>query len=101
MADDLTGTPTGSDPAELEGCLEHVGRCGVRARLGPVRAVEQALRPFLFVALEPLVARRAADVVAPAELGVGEEAALGLQDESLAFDHGIGLQPWHRQLRKA
>jgi hypothetical protein len=68
--------------------------------VGPVRAVQQALRPLGLVALEPLVSLLAANVVTPAKLGVGEEAALGLDDETLPFGHGIGLQPWHRQLRK-
>jgi hypothetical protein len=96
-AEDLACSPTGSLPAELEGSFEDVGRCGVRGRMGPVGAVFEAIRPVDLVALEPLVAGLAADVVTPAELGVREQTSLGLDDELLAFGHRIGLQPWHRR----
>ena len=60
-----------------------------------MRTVEQAVGTLDQIALEPLVAGLSANAVAEAELAVGKEAALRLEDESLAFGHGIGLQPWH------
>jgi len=101
VAEDLGRAPTGSGPPELERSLEHVGIGRVRTRVRSVRAIEQTLRPFRFVALEPLVALLPTDAVASAQLGVGEQAALGLDDELLPFGHGIGLQPWHRRLQEA
>ena len=68
--------------------------------MGPMGAFEQPVGSLGLVSLEPLVASLAADIVASAEFGVGEEARGGLEDESLAFVHGIGLQPWHGQLQE-
>ena len=86
--------------AELEGSLEDVGLSGVGTAMGPMGAFEQPVGSLGLVSLEPLVASLAADIVASAEFGVGEEARGGLEDESLAFVHGIGLQPWHGQLQE-
>lgn len=97
---DFASSPPGSRLAELECCIEHVGLRRMRTRMRPVRAVEQSVWTLQLVALEPLIALLATDAMSPAQLGVRKHAALGLQNESLAFGHGIGLQPWHRQLRK-
>jgi hypothetical protein len=101
VAEDLGCAPPGSHPPELERCLEHMGLGRVRTRVRSMRAIEQPVRSLGFVAFEPLVALLPADAVASAQLGVGEQAALGLDDELLPFGHGIGLQPWHRRLRVA
>jgi hypothetical protein len=69
--------------------------------MGPVRSVGESVGPVEVVALEPLVSGLAADAVPAAQLGEGEEAALGLEDESPALRHGIGLQPGHGRLRKS
>ncbi len=99
---ELGGPPSGSLAAQFEGRLEDVVGRRVGTRVRPMRAIEQPVRALVgSVALEPLIARRAADAVAPAELGVREQAAFGLEDESLAFGHGIGLLPWHRRLPKS
>jgi hypothetical protein len=100
-AEDLASSPRGSLLAELEGRLEdlRVGRVGAGMR--PVGSVSEAVGAFELVAPEPLVAGLAADAVAAAQLGEREQAALGLNDESLAFGHGIGLQPGHGRLPKS
>ena len=98
---DLARTPGDlSALAELDSGLQHVRLGGVGTGSGSVGAVKQPLRALGPIPLEPFVAGPAADVVASAELGVGEEAALGLKDESLTFVHGIGLQPWHGRLQE-
>jgi signal transduction protein with GAF and PtsI domain len=66
-----------------------------------VRPVEQAIGALDFVALEPFVARAAADIVAQAELDVREQPALGLEDDRFrsvtgsVSNHGIGSSKTH------
>ncbi len=100
VAEDLSRTPARPRAPQLERRLEHVGFRRMRTGVGSVRAIEQPLRSFRFVAFEPLVALLPTDAVASAQLGVGEQAALGFDDELLPLGHGIGLQPWHRQLQE-
>ena len=82
---DLVGTPTWSARAELEGRLKHMWLGGMWMSRGTAGTVPEAIGSFGLVAVEPLVARLAADAVAQAELRVREKAARGLEDESLAF----------------
>jgi hypothetical protein len=95
----LGRAPARTRPSELERRFEHMGLGRMRARVRSVRAIEQPVWPFSFVALEPLVALLPTDAVASAQLGVREQATLGLDDELLPFGHGIGLQPWHQRLQ--
>jgi hypothetical protein len=60
--------------------------------------VGEPVRAFGLVALDPLVAGLPADVMASAEFSDGEVAAEPLENETSAFDHGIGLQPGHGRL---
>ena len=92
---DLVGAPAPSLSAEFQGGIDHVRLRGVWMRADLMRAVHEAVGSFGLVALEPLVAGLTADAVAQAELGVREQAASGLENESLSFVHGIGFQPWH------
>jgi hypothetical protein len=92
-AEDLASSPRGPLLAELKGGLDDLRVGRVRARVRPVGSVSKAVGALELVAPEPLVAGLAADAVAAAQLGEGEQAALGLEDEAPAFRHGIGLQP--------
>jgi hypothetical protein len=98
VADDLASPPAGTSFSELDRSLEDMRLGGVRTGFRPVRTVGQPLHAIGRVPVEPFVACLPADVVAPAELGEGEEATLRLEDESLSFSHGISLEPWHRRL---
>ncbi len=92
---DLVGTPASATSTELEGRLEHMQLGGEWMGARTMGAIREVVGPLGLIALESLVSGLAADTVAQAELGVREEASRGLQDESFAFVHGIGLQPWH------
>lgn len=98
VAEDLASPPTGTSFSELDRSLEDMRLGGVRTGLRPVGAVGQPVHAIGRVPTEPFVACLPADVVAPAELGEGEEATLRLEDESLSFSHGISLEPGHRRL---
>jgi hypothetical protein len=98
VAEDLASPPAGASFSELDRSLEDMRLGGVRTGFRPVGAVGQPVHAIGRVPIEPFVACLPADVVAPAELGEGEEATLRLEDESLSFSHGISLEPWHRRL---
>jgi len=83
----LGGAPAAA-AAELEDGLDDLSRSGVRAGVRPVGTIAEVLGPQLLEAAEPLIARLAADTVAAAELGEGEEAALGVDHEVEPFVHG-------------
>ena len=63
-----------------------------------VRAVFQAIESLGPVALKPEVAGGSGDVVAPAELGVGQLGELRFEDEAGAFSLHGGGPPRHRAL---
>jgi len=84
--------------SELEGSVEDMRFGSVGAGGGPVGPVKQTIGAFGLIPLKPLVAGLSADAVASAKFGVGEQATEGLEDESLSFVHGIGLQPRHGPL---
>ena len=96
-AEDLACPPPWAPPTELEGRFEHVGLRGVGAGVGAMRSIEETIGPLELVSLEPLVAGFTTHAVASAELGVREQATLGLKDKSFALGHGISLHPWHRR----
>jgi hypothetical protein len=81
---DLPGSPASLVP-DLKDALDHVGRAGMGTRVRCVRTILETSDPLGLVAADPFVARRAADVVASAELGVREVTELGLDDEASAF----------------
>ena len=58
------------------------------AGIGPMRAIGQALGAEASIAIEPLVASLAADIVAPTELGERRGGVLGIEHETLALVHG-------------
>jgi hypothetical protein len=94
---DLAGPPA-SVVANLVYTCDDGRRGGVSAGGGAVRAVLEAVEPLGPIPLEPEMAGRPADVVAPAELGVREVGELRLDDEAGAlFLHGGG-PPGHRTL---
>jgi hypothetical protein len=84
---ELTGAPA-PGPAELEDLADHGGCGGVRAGVGAMGAIGQALGAQTSIAVEPLVAGLATDVVAPAELGERRGGVLGIEHEALALVHG-------------
>jgi hypothetical protein len=76
--------------------------------VGPVGAVLQAVQALVLIALDPLVAGGTRDVVATAELGVGELGELGLEqldeiaDPLLAVvqrPHFLGIRTRHVESR--
>ena len=73
---------------ELEDLADHCGCRGMRALLGPMRAVGETVGAELGIAVEPFVAGLAADAVTPAELGEGGGGVLGIEHEALALVHG-------------
>jgi hypothetical protein len=83
----LAGTPAPGF-AELEDLANHRGGRGMRALLGPVGAIGEAVGPEPGIAIEPLIAGLAADAVAPTELGEGSRGVLGIEHEALALVHG-------------
>ena len=97
---DLLGAPARLVPAQVEGGLEYVLGRGMRAVVRSVGAVLEPIDSLELVSLEPLVALLAADAEPTTGLGKREEAPLDLEDELLAFLHGIGLRPWHGRLQE-
>jgi hypothetical protein len=94
---DLAGAPA-SFVADLKYMCDDGRRGGLNARGGAVRAVLEAVEPLDPVALEPEMAGRSADVVAPAELGVRKSGEFRLDDEAgTLFLHGED-PPRHRAL---
>ena len=92
---DLVGTPASATSTELEGGLEHMQLARVWMCARTMGVIREAVGPLDLISLEPLVACLPADAVAKAELGVREDSSRGPEDESFAFVHRIGLQPWH------
>ena len=89
--------PPGGMP--LAGQPDHrpdLGGRGVRAGMGAMGAIVEAPGAVLEVALQPFVARRAADAVAPAKFRNGKDAALDVGDETGALIDHSSLSPWHR-----
>jgi hypothetical protein len=84
---EFPGAPA-PDLAELQDLADHGGRSGVRASVGPMGAIGEAVGAELGVAIEPFVAGLAADAVASAELGKGTRGVLGIEHETLALVHG-------------
>lgn len=79
---DLLRSPAPCLPDRENAALNDGRRGGMRTGMGPMRAILEALEPFLLIASDPLVACGTADVVPPAELGVREIGKLGLDDEA-------------------
>jgi len=73
---DLIRAPAGASSAQREGRLEHLGVGDVGARMRTVGTVHEPVGPLHLVPHQPLVTGLPAHAVAPAQLGVGEEAAL-------------------------
>jgi len=91
-----------SSPAALVADLEDAGHDLRRGRVGTgggtVRAALEAVEALGSVALDPEVAGGARDVVAPAELGMGEVGDLRFEDKAGAFSLHGGGPPRHRAL---
>jgi hypothetical protein len=81
-----------SAPAPMLPQLENLanqGRLGsVRALVGSMGAISEALGTQAGISIEPLVAGLAADTIAPTELGEGGGGVLGVEHETLALVHG-------------
>jgi hypothetical protein len=84
---ELAGAPAPVLPELKDLANPRRGR-GVRALLRAMGAIGEAVGPEPGVAVEPRVARLAADAVPPAELGEGTGGVLGIEHEVLALVQG-------------